>query len=65
MPRIFIFPAPNEGVNPMRVPKIVPRTPRGHVTTILPPSSIFQYLVGGKPSTMGQFPTGGGTLVVI
>jgi hypothetical protein len=55
----FIFPPPNQGVNPMTVPQIVPHTPGGHVTTGGPPSSVVQYPTGGKPSAMGQFPTGG------
>jgi len=55
----FIFPLPNQGVNPMRVPQIVPPKPGGHVTTGGSPSSVVQYPVGGKPSAMGQFPTRG------
>ena len=60
MTRRFIFPPLNEGVNPMTVRQNVPHTPGGHITTGGIPSFIVQYPARGQPSTMGQFPTGGG-----
>jgi hypothetical protein len=55
----FIFPPPNQGVNPMTVPQTVPHTPGGHVTTGGPPSSVVQYPLEGNLQLWVSFQLGG------
>jgi hypothetical protein len=43
----------------MTIPKTIPPTSGGHVTTGGPPSYVVQYPPRGKLSSMGQFPTWG------